>query len=83
MTTTQAPDLEAVLGAIEWARTRYGIASSAKRGSTEWDTAIEDLRRASIEARDLLERYPGSVSDLARVALRVAELGLTRLTRSR
>jgi len=82
-TATAAPDLKAVLEAIGWASSRFSIATSAPRGSREREDAIGDLRRAAGDARDLLDRYPGKVSDVARVALRAAELGLARLQRPR
>lgn len=82
MANPETPDLKAVMEAIAWANSQFSIAASAPRGSPERARAVEELRRASRRARELLDRYPGSVSKFTRVLLRVAELGLSRLTRS-
>ncbi len=83
MTSTATPDLKAVIDAVGWASSRFAIAVSAPAGSAERTRALEDLRVAAQDARVLLDRYPGRVSDVTRVALRAAELGVTRLLRVR
>lgn len=82
MATPETPDLRAVMEAIAWANSRFSIATSAPHGSAERAQAVEELRRASRRARELLDGYPGTVSGFTRILLRVAELGLSRLARS-
>lgn len=80
---TQAPDLQAVLDAIAWARSCFSDALFSPHGSEEHTKAVEELRRSTVEARRLLERYDGTVALVSRTVLRAAELGLGRLTRTR
>lgn len=80
-TSTDMPDIRAVLDAIRWAGDRFSSALSYPRGSAERSAAAEELRTAVDEARALLDRYPGKIALMSRVILTAAELGLRRLAR--
>ncbi len=80
MTTT--PDLPAVIAAVTWASGCLRAMTTTPSGSPERRAALEELRRATVRARQVVDQHEGRIPDLVRALLRMAELGLTRAVRS-